>query len=180
VSEPESAPASTHQAQAPWVRAWIGLGANLGDAHLTLQQAVRELAGLPRTQCVATSSLWKSAPIDAQGPDFLNAVVALDTQLTALELLAKLQDIEKVHGRLRPFVNAPRTLDLDVLLYGDTTLSAPGLQVPHPRMHQRAFVLAPLHELAPDLQIPGRGPVRILLDAVKDQALQRQGPLMEE
>ena len=162
------------------VRAWVGLGANLGDAHQTLKQAVHEIAALPGTQVAATSSLWKSAPIDAQGPDFFNAVIAVDTTLGPLALLQALQTIEHHHGRLRPYVNAPRTLDLDLLLYGAQTLQVPGLQVPHPRMHQRAFVLLPLHEVAPDIQIPGIGAVKSLIQTVQDQALKRQGPLMEE
>ena len=164
------------------VRAWVGLGANLGDAHQTLQQAVHEIAALPGTQVAATSSLWKSAPIDAQGPDFFNAVIAVDTTLGPLALLQALQAIEHHHGRSRPYVNAPRTLDLDLLLYGAQSLELPGLQVPHPRMHQRAFVLLPLQEVASDIQIPGFGDVKSLIQTqtVQDQALQRQGPLMEE
>ena len=107
------------------------------------------------------------------GPDFFNAVIALDTMLGPLALLQALQTIEHHHGRLRPYVNAPRTLDLDLLLYGAQTLQMPGLQVPHPRMHQRAFVLLPLHEVAPDIQIPGIGAVKSLIQTVQDQALQR-------
>ena len=164
------------------MRAWVGLGANLGDARATLQQAAREMAALPGTQVAAISSLWKSAPIDAQGPDFFNAVVALDTTLGPLALLQALQAIEHHHGRSRPYVNAPRTLDLDLLLYGAQSVKLPGLQVPHPRMHQRAFVLLPLQEVACDIQIPGFGDVKSLIQTqtVQDQALQRQGPLMEE
>lgn len=152
-------------------RVYVGLGANLGDARATLAAACAALTGLPHTRGVATSRLYRSAPVDAQGPDFLNAVMALDTQLAPLEVLAALQHIEQEHGRLRPYRNAPRTLDLDVLLYGDAVIDLPTLQVPHPRGHQRAFVLAPLAELAPALHWPGHGPVAELLGTVQDQAV---------
>ncbi len=117
--------------------------------------------------------------MEASGPDFLNAVVELRTSLTPQELLAALQTIELSHGRQRPFRHAPRTLDLDLLLYGSLQLNTPGLQLPHPRMHQRAFVLAPLAELAPDLQIPGQDSLATCLLGVRDQHLVRLGPLEE-
>jgi 2-amino-4-hydroxy-6-hydroxymethyldihydropteridine diphosphokinase len=151
------------------MEAWIGLGANLGDRHLTIEQALEALRALPRTRLVARSSLFASAPHDAAGPDYLNAVARLDTLLEPLELLSALQRIEQRFGRSRPHRNAPRTLDLDLLLYGDEVLHGPVLQVPHPRMHERAFVLRPLAELDPDLAIPGHGPVRELLPAVAGQ-----------
>lgn len=153
------------------VRVYVGLGANLGDARATLEAACAALTALPDTRWVATSRLYRSAPVDAQGPDFLNAVVALDTRLAPLDVLAALQHIEQEHGRLRPYRNAPRTLDLDVLLYGDAVIDLPTLQVPHPRGHQRAFVLAPLTELASALSWPGHGPVAGLLAAIQDQAI---------
>lgn len=162
------------------VRAWVGLGANLGPAPDTLRLAVQALMRLPHTRVAAVSSLWRSAPIDAQGPDFFNAVVALDTHLSPQDLLAALQAVEVQHGRERPYVNAPRTLDLDLLLYGAACIESPHLVVPHPRMHQRAFALRPLFELNPDLEIPGHGQVRALLQHVQDQALENQGPLMPE
>ncbi len=155
------------------VDAYIGLGANLGDPVAAVQAALHDLSQLPCTVLRAQSSLYRSAPVDAQGPDFINAVALLRTGLQPLALLAALQQIEWGAGRQRPYRNAPRTLDLDVLLYGHTVSAAPELTLPHPRMHLRRFVLEPLHELAPQLHLPGRGPVQGLLAAVADQALQR-------
>ena len=154
-------------------RAWIGLGANLGDAPATLRAAFAALAALPRTRLRARSSLYRSAPIDAGGPDFVNAVAAIDTGLDAAELLSHLLAIERQHGRERPYRNAPRTLDLDLLLYGDAQIESPALTVPHPRLHVRAFVLAPLAELAPALDVPGRGQVATLLARVSAQPIER-------
>lgn len=129
------------------VRAWIGLGANLGDRGQVLAQAVHAMATLPGTRVCQVSSLYVSAPVDAGGPDFLNAVAELETTLAPRALLHGLQSIELAAGRERPYRNAPRTLDLDVLLYGDQQLDSPELTVPHPRMYERAFVLQPLAEL---------------------------------
>ena len=154
-------------------RAYVGLGANLGDARLTLQAALDALAALPDTQLVAVSSLYRSAPIDSSGPDYLNAVAALDTALEPHALLSALQAIEQVHGRERPYRNAPRTLDLDLLLHGDARLDTPTLTLPHPRLHQRAFVLLPLAEIAPALALPGRGAVADWLPGVADQTVER-------
>jgi 2-amino-4-hydroxy-6-hydroxymethyldihydropteridine diphosphokinase len=131
------------------VTAYIALGANLGDAVATVRQAVVDLAGLPQTRVVRSSSLYRSAPVDASGPDFINAVSEVVTRLNAPQLLRALQDLERRHGRQRPYRNAPRTLDLDLLLYGDACMASPALTVPHPRMGERAFVLLPLAELAP-------------------------------
>lgn len=147
----------------------IGLGANLGDTRATLAAAFEALAALPDSRGLRRSPLYRSAPIDSSGPDYLNAVALLDTALTPQDLLHHLQAIEAVHGRLRPYVNAPRTLDLDLLLYGDRTLREPTLVIPHPRLHQRAFVLRPLADLAPDWAIPGLGRVADLLAGVADQ-----------
>ena len=127
----------------------MGLGANLGDAQATLQWAVGEIARLPGTQLVRQSAWYQSAPVDAQGPDFFNAVVQVSTVLTAPALLEHLQNLEQQAGRQRPYRNAPRTLDLDILLYGDGTIDSANLTVPHPRIHSRAFVLLPLQEIAP-------------------------------
>ena len=131
------------------VVACVGLGANLGDAQATIERAIEALARLPDSTLTARSSLWRTAPWQAQGPDFINAVAALSTRLSAPELLQALQSLELAERRERPYPNAPRTLDLDVLLYGDARIESPTLVVPHPRMHQRAFVLAPLREIAP-------------------------------
>lgn len=123
--------------------------------------AVRALAELPGTQLVARSSLYRSAPVDADGPEFVNAVVALDTMLAAPELMGELLAIERAMGRQRPHRHAPRTLDLDLLLLGELELDLPDLALPHPRLHLRAFVLEPLAELAPDLSVPGIGSISI-------------------
>ncbi len=155
------------------VCAWIGLGASLGDARATLQSAREALAALARTRLTAFSSLYRSAPVDASGPDFINAVAQLRTRLSAIDLLDALQRIELAHGRERPYRHAPRTLDLDLLLYGDQRIDSERLQVPHPRMHERAFVLRPLAELAPDVVIPGHGSVRACMAQVGDQVAQR-------
>jgi len=127
------------------LRAWIGLGANLGDRGAAMAQALQQLAGSAGVAVQAVSSLYSSRPVDSSGPDYLNAVAELRTSLSAQQLLHLLQQLELEAGRERPYRNAPRTLDLDVLLYADigTSIEMPDLQVPHPRMWQRAFVLAP-------------------------------------
>ena len=152
--------------------AWIGVGANLGDARANVLDAIDRLARLPGARLVQASSLYRTAPIDSSGDDYVNAVASLDTDLDAHALLQALFAIEQAHGRERPYRNAPRTLDLDLLLFGDEIIiDAPTLIVPHPRMHERAFVLAPLAEVAPGLVIPGRGPVASLLAGVGDQSI---------
>ena len=133
------------------VEAFIGLGANLGDAREALESALRELARLPGTELLAASRIYRSAPVDAGGPDYLNAVARISTCLGAPELLAELQRLEAGAGRERPYRNAPRTLDLDLLHYGSARMTSPRLTVPHPRWRERAFVLLPLRELAPAL-----------------------------
>lgn len=132
------------------VVAVLALGGNLGDARQTLLSAIETVSHLPATALLRASSLYRSAPFEAQGPDFINAVIAVETRLTAPELLLKLQQIEAASGRLRPFKNAPRTLDLDILFYGDAQINSPALTVPHPRLWQRAFVLLPLADVAPE------------------------------
>ncbi|QTN29511.1 2-amino-4-hydroxy-6-hydroxymethyldihydropteridine diphosphokinase [Rhodoferax sp. AJA081-3] len=131
------------------VTAYLGLGANLGDPATALEQAVQLLDAHPGITVTARSSYYRTAPIDSSGPDYTNAVVAVDTTLTAPALLLCLQGIEAAAGRERPYRNAPRTLDLDILLYGDAQVSSAALDIPHPRMWQRAFVLLPLAEIAP-------------------------------
>ncbi len=158
------------------VVAYVGLGANLGDAMVTLRTALIDIAALPGVEIVAQSSWYRSAPVDAQGPDFLNAVAAMRTTLSPHELLAGLQAIEHRYGRERPYRNAPRTLDLDLLLHGDAVLHSPELTLPHPRAHERAFVLAPLAEIAPDLMLPGLGRIRVWLDRVAGQPIERLVP----
>ncbi|WP_286998050.1 MULTISPECIES: 2-amino-4-hydroxy-6-hydroxymethyldihydropteridine diphosphokinase [Comamonas] len=129
------------------VRVYVGLGANLGDRGEALLQALRAMAALPQTQLLAVSSLYSSAPVDATGPDYLNAVAALQTQKSPEAFLQALQTLELAAGRERPYRNAPRTLDLDILLWGNAQLDTPALTVPHPRMYERAFVLLPLAQL---------------------------------
>ena len=147
--------------------AYIALGSNLEQPQRQLQAGFDALARLPDTQLMAKSSLYRSAPVGyANQPDFMNAVAVIHTALTPRVLLEALLAIERAHGRVREFPDAPRTLDLDIVLYGEHVINEPGLTVPHPRMHQRAFVLAPLAEIAPDVLVPGRGRVRDLLAAV--------------
>jgi 2-amino-4-hydroxy-6-hydroxymethyldihydropteridine diphosphokinase len=130
-------------------RAYVAIGANLGDAQAAVLRAMADLGALPQTQVVARSSLYRSAPVDAAGPDFINAVVALDTALEPEALLHELQRLEAEAGRERPYRNAPRTLDLDLLHHGDTVMATDALTLPHPRIAERAFVLLPLAEIAP-------------------------------
>lgn len=156
------------------VAAYVGLGANLGEPRAQLLEALAELGRLPQSRLAARSSLYASAPLGyAAQPPFVNAVARLDTALGAAQLLAELQAIEQRHGRVRSFPNAPRRLDLDLLLYGDERIATAALVVPHPRMHERAFVLLPLLEVAPEQAIPGRGPARSLMAACAGQAVER-------
>ncbi len=131
------------------VCAYVALGANLGDAHATVLKAIDDIGHLPQTRVLKQSSLYATAPVDAFGPDYINAVVELNTGLDAMQLLRALQQLEREAGRERPYRNAPRTLDLDILLYGENVINTPELVLPHPRMFQRAFVLVPLSEIAP-------------------------------
>ncbi|HEV3009704.1 MAG TPA: 2-amino-4-hydroxy-6-hydroxymethyldihydropteridine diphosphokinase [Burkholderiales bacterium] len=150
--------------------AYVGIGSNLDDPRTHVLQAFKELDQLPHTRVVKRSSLYRSAPMGhTEQPDFINAVARLETGLPAERLLAELQEIEARHGRSRSFANAPRTLDLDVLLYGEVALALPGLTVPHPRMHERAFVLKPLVEISPELQLRFKAE----LDACTDQKIER-------
>jgi 2-amino-4-hydroxy-6-hydroxymethyldihydropteridine diphosphokinase len=138
------------------VRAYIGLGANLGDAAESVAAAMQALADLPHTRLLAQSALYRSAPVGyLDQPDFVNAVAAIETTLAPHALLDGLLGIEQQFGRNRSFRNAPRTLDLDLLLYGDAVLHDARLTVPHPRMTERAFVLLPLADIAPALVLPG-------------------------
>ncbi len=156
-------------------QAYVGLGANLGDAASALLAAVQSLSAMPGTQLQQVSAFYRTAPIDADGPDYLNAVAALRTDLSADDLFSHLQGIEALLGRERSYRNAPRTLDLDLLLYGGAHIASLTLTVPHPRMHERAFVLVPLADVAPaSLVIPGRGTLQELLAAVAGQRIQKQ------
>ena len=154
--------------------AHIGLGSNLDDPVRQVRQALQELGGLAHTQLLASSSLYRTAPVGKlDQPDFINAVAMLDTALSPRELLQELLALEAHHGRVRGERNGPRTLDLDLLLLGDLVLHEPGLEVPHPRMHERAFVLLPLEQVSPDAVIPGRGSVKDLKARLADQGVIR-------
>jgi 2-amino-4-hydroxy-6-hydroxymethyldihydropteridine diphosphokinase len=155
-------------------RAFVALGSNLANPAAQVTRAIERLATLPQTRLLARSSLYRTAPVGyAHQPDFINAVVLLKTTLTPTALLTALLELEASFGRKRAFRNAPRVLDLDLLLYGELIHHEPGLTLPHPRMHERAFVLAPLVEIAPDCIIPGRGPARNLLKGCLHQGVQR-------
>ncbi|MGC1174891.1 2-amino-4-hydroxy-6-hydroxymethyldihydropteridine diphosphokinase [Polaromonas sp.] len=168
-------PVGEHSDRSARVTAYVALGANLGDAASAVLQAMQALDRLPLTRVTRRSSLYKTAPMTtggesaarSTGPDYINAVVALETGLTAPILLRQLQQLEQAAGRERPYRDAPRTLDLDLLLYGSACIESQELTVPHPRMAQRAFVLVPLAEIAPGL-VP-----QVRLDAVADQAIER-------
>ncbi len=160
------------------VRAFVALGSNLGDPQATVQAALAALGNLPRSTLTAVSSLYLSAPVGLYNqPDFINAVAALETQLSADALLEELFAIEARFGRKRDYLHAPRTLDLDLLLHGDETRRTAQLTLPHPRMHERAFVLLPLLEIAPNAVIPGHGPATALLESVCSQTLTRLEPV---
>ena len=147
------------------VTAFVALGGNLGDAQACVRWALDALAALPQTRLSARSRLYRTAPHEASGPDFINAVARIETGLSAPQLLDALQALENEAGRQRPYVNAPRTLDLDILLYGDAHIDSPRLTVPHPRMWDRAFVLRPLADVAPEWVSAER------LRAVQDQII---------
>jgi len=150
--------------------AYVGIGSNLEEPETQVRKAFDELDRMPHTRLVKKSSLYRSAPLGhGAQPDFVNAVAQLETGLPAERLLAELQEIEARHGRRRSFANAPRTLDLDLLLFGNANLRAPDLTIPHPRMHERAFVLRPLLEISPDLQPR----FNACLDACADQKIER-------
>ncbi|AEV25903.1 MAG: 2-amino-4-hydroxy-6-hydroxymethyldihydropteridine diphosphokinase [Azospira sp.] len=154
-------------------RAFIALGANLEDPAAQVRAALADLTGSGDIALVAASSLYRTAPIGADGPDYINAVAAVDTPLPPTGLLSRLFAVEAHFGRTRSYRNAPRTLDLDLLLYDDQVLDGPELTLPHPRLHLRAFVLVPLAEIAPDLALPGRGSVAAWLPAVANQRIEK-------
>jgi 2-amino-4-hydroxy-6-hydroxymethyldihydropteridine diphosphokinase len=147
----------------------VAFGANLGEAQATVLQAIQDVGALANTQLQMASSLYASAPQEAIGPEFVNAVAIYDTVLSPLELLDALQNLEKTAGRERPYLNAPRTLDLDIIFYGDIALDSPRLTLPHPRWQERAFVLVPLAEISADKVSPA------LLSRVANQPVSRIG-----
>lgn len=147
----------------------MAFGANLGEAGVSVLQAILDVGALATSQLVKASSLYASAPHEAAGPEFVNAVAMYDTDLPPLALLDALQNLEKTAGRERPYLNAPRTLDLDIIFYGDIALDSPRLTLPHPRWQKRAFVLVPLAEISPDKVSPA------LLSSVANQSVRRIG-----
>ncbi len=154
------------------VTAFIALGSNLGDPAQQIRSALRALAALPETRLVRQSSFYRNPPEGGLAqPEFVNAAAQIETRADPRELLDRLLEIERAHGRARDFPNAPRTLDLDVVLYGDRVVREPGLTIPHPRMLERAFVLVPLAEIAPDAAVPGRGRVADLAARLDASAL---------
>lgn len=172
-----SVPAQPDKPAAPQpcaMPAFVGLGANLGDAAGAIARSLAALAALPQTRLVRQSPLYRSAPVDASGPDYINAVAELRTRLAPEALLAELQRLERAEGRERPYRNAPRTLDLDLLILGDihaeVRLDTPTLKLPHPRMTERAFVLLPLADIAPQRVTPAQ------LQAVAQQRIERLSP----
>jgi 2-amino-4-hydroxy-6-hydroxymethyldihydropteridine diphosphokinase len=154
--------------------AYIGLGSNQGEIVEALNSAIESLRSIEQTDVVAVSPFYRSAPIEAPGPDFLNAVAKVETALEPYALLLHLLDIELMLGRKRRGLkkNAPRNVDLDLLLVGDMIIQSTPLTLPHPRLHLRAFVLRPLLDLAPEIRIPGQGPAAAFLDAVEDQKIE--------
>jgi 2-amino-4-hydroxy-6-hydroxymethyldihydropteridine diphosphokinase len=155
------------------VTAYIGIGSNLGDAKENVERAIQSLDRLPQTALNAHSSLFRTAPVDADGDDYVNAVARIQTKLSPQELLDALQALELQFGRERPYINAPRTLDLDILLYGSEVMQTGALTIPHPRLTQRAFALIPLLQLDPFIAIPGHGPAHAFAPNVADQAIQK-------
>lgn len=155
------------------VDAYIGIGSNLGDAVDNVQRAILRLGKLEDSRLIAQSNFFRTAPVDAGGDDYINAVAKLETALPADRLLSALQAIEQEFGRERPFPNAPRTLDLDVLLFAQQRIDTPLLTVPHPRLTQRAFALIPLLQIDPMIAIPGKGPAHQFVPEVAGQAIQK-------
>lgn len=156
------------------VQVFVALGANIAQPTKQVRRAIALICLLPHTRLLKTSSFYCTAPVGyADQPDFINAVVEISTELSAHELLEALLAIESALGRERSITNGPRTIDLDLILYGDHRINGKELIVPHPRMHERAFVLVPLTEIAPDVIIPGQGPAKALLATVADQSLKR-------
>jgi len=160
------------------VTAYVGLGANLQDPAAQVRRALDELASIPHSRLLSRSHLYKSPPLGPAGqPDYVNAVAALETTRAPLEFLAELRAIETRHGRQRDGTRwGPRTLDLDILLYGDRVMDTPELTLPHPGLHERAFVLYPLFDVAPELVVPGRGSVRELRERLGAAHIQRLEP----
>ncbi len=161
-------------------QAYIALGSNLQQPRRQVEQALDQLAQLPQTRLLQQSSLYRTAPLDhnnhrSEQPEFINAVAQVETGLAPLALLRALLAIEDCHGRERPYRNAPRVLDMDLLLYDEVIMNTAELTLPHPRMFERGFVLLPLAEIAPELNIAGHGTIAALARACPDQGVARIG-----
>ncbi len=153
--------------------AFIGLGGNIGDTKQLIKDAIVCLAQHPELRILTRSCMYQSAPVDAEGDDFINAVISLETDLSPEELLRICQQVEQSFGRERPYLNAPRTLDLDVLAYDQLAIHNEALTIPHPRMIERSFVLYPLLEIAPDIDLPGFGKLTKYIPNVKHQRIEK-------
>jgi len=151
--------------------AYIGIGSNLGNSSEHVLSAIHQLEQLPTIKLAAKSSLYRTAPIQADGDDYINAVICIFTSLSPDTLLKELHNIENNHGRKRSYRNAPRTLDLDILLYDDYQMESIALTLPHPRITERAFVLVPLLEITPNITIPGKGPAQKYIEFVRTQQI---------
>ena len=155
-------------------KAFIAIGSNLQQPRSQVEEAFEGLSKLPQTELIKRSSLYRTAPMGYDNqPDFINAVAEISTAFGPLELMRALLELELAHGRERPFPNAPRVLDLDLLLYNDTIMDSPELTLPHPRMHTRGFVLLPLSEIAPNMVIPQHGKVAELAQKCMDQGVEK-------
>jgi 2-amino-4-hydroxy-6-hydroxymethyldihydropteridine diphosphokinase len=155
------------------VLAYIGIGSNLGNPVARVYQAFQDLQSIPQTECISHSPLYSSKPIGPPQPNYINSVVALRTQLSPENLLVALQAIENAHGRRREIRWGPRTLDLDILLFGDLIMDDTHLNLPHPRLQERSFVLYPLQDIAPNLKVPGLGDLQTLLQRCPYHGLER-------
>jgi len=162
---------------APIVTAYIGVGSNVGDAQNHVEHALKQLASLCDTRLIRQSSLFRTTPIDADGDDYVNAVACVETRLGAQPLLQQLRALEQAAGRERHYRNAPRTLDLDLLLYGQQTITSESLTVPHPRMTQRGFVLIPLLQIDPLVTIPGQGLAHRFVPDLAGQGIEKITPM---
>ena len=165
---------TSHAAHGALVTAFIALGSNLESPERQVLDGLGELGAMSNTRLLASSSLYRSAPVGYRDqPDFINAVACIETGLSPRALLDALLAIERERGRVRTHLNAPRTLDLDIALYGDLVIREAGLTIPHPRMHERAFVVIPLAEIAPECMVPGLGRARDLLAAMDATSVTR-------
>jgi 2-amino-4-hydroxy-6-hydroxymethyldihydropteridine diphosphokinase len=177
MTAPKNAISHDVMTDSPAVIAYLGIGSNIGDSMLQVVRALREIDELPGTRLLRCSSLYETDPVGfIDQPRFINAVASVSTHLAPRALLEGLLDIEQRHGRMRMMKNGPRTLDLDILLYGDRRIGDAGLTIPHPHLHERAFVLEPLLEIAPDCEVPGLGRAQQFRALVQGQGVKKIAP----